>query len=174
MRKCDSGIRVARTAPEWINRCASPAHAAANRGARVAAPRFLGISLSSTVKSAGQYLRSKRRVVVISGGHTGVADRQGGHMRNIMRAALFAISFAGAGEAAADCVCRCVNGELGAICVGSTAVPPVCAPRACPATTQNTPPRLAQSSPPAGTTQCLMVQVLNPKSGRYDWQELCK
>ncbi len=45
---------------------------AADNGARVANISFLGVSLSSTVDSAAQYMRSKGGVVVVSGGNTGV------------------------------------------------------------------------------------------------------
>lgn len=45
--------------------------AAADSGARVANVSFLGISASSTVDSAAQYMRSKGGVVVTSGGNTG-------------------------------------------------------------------------------------------------------
>ncbi|MGH8865245.1 MAG: S8 family serine peptidase, partial [Burkholderiales bacterium] len=44
---------------------------AADNGARVANISFLGVSLSSTVDSAAQYMRSKGGVVVVSGGNTG-------------------------------------------------------------------------------------------------------
>ncbi len=44
---------------------------AADSGARVANISFLGVSLSSTVDSAAQYMRSKGGVVVVSGGNTG-------------------------------------------------------------------------------------------------------
>ena len=95
-------------------------------------------------------------------------------MRTLIRATFVVASLALAGAAAAECVCRCIDGELGAICLGSTVVPPVCAPRVCPAAPQFTPPRIAQTAPPAGTTQCRMAQVLNPQTGLYEWLELCK
>jgi len=44
---------------------------AADSGARVANLSFLGVSLSSTVDSAAQYMRSKGGVVVTAGGNTG-------------------------------------------------------------------------------------------------------
>jgi len=44
---------------------------AADNGARVANVSFLGVSLSATVDSAAQYMRSKGGVVVVSGGNTG-------------------------------------------------------------------------------------------------------
>ena len=95
-------------------------------------------------------------------------------MKRIVSTAFVAISLACASEAAADCFCRCINGELGAICLGSTVVAPACAPRLCPAAPQSTPPRIAQKAPPAGTTGCRMVQVLNPQTDRYEWIELCR
>jgi thermitase len=52
--------------------------AAADSGARVANISFLGVSASSTVDSAAQYMRSKGGIVVVSGGNTGalVTDPQ--------------------------------------------------------------------------------------------------
>jgi subtilisin family serine protease len=43
---------------------------AADKGARIANISFLGVSASSTVDSAAQYMRSKGGVVVVSGGNT--------------------------------------------------------------------------------------------------------
>ncbi|MGH6628798.1 MAG: S8 family serine peptidase, partial [Burkholderiales bacterium] len=50
---------------------ASALTAAADNGARVANISFLGVSLSSTVDSAAQYMRSKGGVVVTGSGNTG-------------------------------------------------------------------------------------------------------
>ncbi|NIN34450.1 MAG: S8 family serine peptidase, partial [Gammaproteobacteria bacterium] len=44
---------------------------AADNGASVANISFLGVSLSSSVDAAAQYMRSKGGVVVISAGNTG-------------------------------------------------------------------------------------------------------
>ncbi len=50
-------------------------------------------------------------------------------MRIMMSAALAAASFAWAGEAAAQCVCGCIDGQVGVICKGSMqAAPQTCAP----------------------------------------------
>ena len=95
-------------------------------------------------------------------------------MKSIMSTAFVAILLACASEAPAECICRCINGELGAICLGPTDVPPACVPRICPASPQSTPPRIAQKAPPAGTTQCRMAQVLNPQTDQYEWIELCR
>lgn len=50
---------------------ASALTTAADSGARVANLSFLGVSTSSTVASAAQYMRNKGGVVVIAGGNTG-------------------------------------------------------------------------------------------------------
>lgn len=96
-------------------------------------------------------------------------------MRNLMATALVAASFALAGEATAGCECGCINGQLAVICRGSTqAAPQMCPPRACPAPQPSTPPVIASSAPPPGTTQCLMAQMLNPKTNQYEWVEVCR
>lgn len=95
-------------------------------------------------------------------------------MRIVMSAALVAISLAWAGETPAECVCRCIDGELGVICVGPIPAQPVCAPRICPATQPSVAPTLVTRAPPPGTTQCRLAQVLNPQTGRYEWVELCR
>ena len=95
-------------------------------------------------------------------------------MRIVMTAAFIAMSLACASEAVAECVCRCIDGTLGAICVGPIEAPPACAPRDCPTAQRSIPPALASRAPPPGTTQCQMAQVLNPQSGRYEWLELCR
>ena len=97
-------------------------------------------------------------------------------MRNMMAAAaLAAASCAWSGTAAAECVCGCVNGEVGIICRGSMqAAPQTCTPRVCPAPQPSAPPVVASSAPPPGTTQCIMAQVLSPQSNRYEWVEVCR
>lgn len=96
-------------------------------------------------------------------------------MRNIMAIALAAASVAWSGAAAAQCVCGCIDGQLAVVCRGSMqAAPQACAPRVCPAPQPSVPPVLASSTPPPGTTQCLMAQVLNPQTNRYEWVEVCR
>ena len=96
-------------------------------------------------------------------------------MRTLMNAALVAATLAFAGEAMAGCECGCINGQPAVICRGSTqAAPQTCPQRVCPTPQPSAPPVVASSAPPPGTTQCLMAQVLNTQSGRYEWVEVCK
>jgi hypothetical protein len=92
-------------------------------------------------------------------------------MRRLLLALFLSIATAPAG---ADCVCRCVNGTVEAICARATDLRPVCSPAVCPVV----PPRVAPVSPPTvppvGTTQCRPEQVLNPATGRYEWRRLCR
>ena len=95
-------------------------------------------------------------------------------MRTLIRASLVVASLALAGEAAAQCVCGCIDGQPGVVCRGSMqSAPTVCA-RVCPPPQSSVPPVLASSTPPPGTTQCLMAQVLNPQTNRYEWVEVCR
>ena len=94
-----------------------------------------------------------------------------GIIRAILTAALMTV----AGVAAADCVCQCVNGELAAICTGTIAVEPACAPRSCPAPASNlSMPQNLQVSARGGGSDCAPVQVMDPISGKYEWKVLCR
>jgi hypothetical protein len=96
-------------------------------------------------------------------------------MRNLMAMALIATGLAFAGEVAAMCECACINGQLAVVCRGSTqTAPQTCEPRVCPAPQASTPPVVASSAPPPGTTQCIMAQMLNPKTNQYEWVEVCR
>jgi hypothetical protein len=96
-------------------------------------------------------------------------------MRTLMSAALMAASVAWSGAAAADCVCGCVDGNVAVICRGSMqAAPQTCVARVCPAPQSSTAPVVASSAPPPGTTQCIMAQVLNSQTNRYEWVEVCR
>jgi hypothetical protein len=79
-----------------------------------------------------------------------------------------------AGEAAATCVCRCVNGDVQALCSSSIDVPPVCAPRVCPIMPPSVAPIQAPQVPPIGTTDCRQAQVFNQRTGQYEWREVCR
>ena len=77
-------------------------------------------------------------------------------------------------NAYAGCVCRCVDGEVRALCESSIDLQPVCAPTVCPIVPPHiepiTPPRI----PPIGTSECRNVQVYNPNTGQYEWQRVCQ
>ena len=74
----------------------------------------------------------------------------------------------------AACVCRCVNGEMQAICSSSIDVPPICPPTVCAITPPSIAPLPSVTLPPLGTSNCVQRQVLNPSTGRYEWRELCR
>src|SRR3974390_2516841 len=83
--------------------------------------------------------------------------------------ALFAIITT---NAHADCVCRCVNGRMVPLCSNVTDTPPFCPPSTCPITSP--PGGYSGSAPPVGTRRCFQAQVLNPNSGQYVWQTVCR
>jgi len=77
-------------------------------------------------------------------------------------------------SANAACVCRCVNGEVRALCSSSIDLPPICPPTVCPITPPSVAPIQAPRIPPIGTTVCRQAQVVNPHTGRYEWREVCR
>ena len=76
--------------------------------------------------------------------------------------------------ASAACVCRCVGGEVKALCQSSIDLPPICAPQVCPIVPPAVAPIPAPRVPPIGTSSCKEVQVLNPVTNRYEWRSVCK
>lgn len=77
--------------------------------------------------------------------------------------------------AAARCECRCVNGEIRPLCERVTDIAPVCPQRACPMV----PPSVGPTPSPAerlplGASECRDVQVLDPRTGSYAWQRVCR
>ncbi|MBK1714636.1 hypothetical protein [Rubrivivax gelatinosus] len=73
----------------------------------------------------------------------------------------------------ADCVCRCVNGEVRSLCSSSLDLKPICAPQVCPVVPPSIQPVPQPSLPPLGTTSCRQVQVLNPYTRMYEWKKVC-
>jgi hypothetical protein len=76
--------------------------------------------------------------------------------------------------AAADCVCRCVNGDSVPLCTSTLDIRPICSPRICPTAPPSIEPIRAPSLPPLGTKQCTQQQVLNPFSNKYEWRTVCQ
>ena len=74
----------------------------------------------------------------------------------------------------ANCVCRCVNGEMKAICSSSIDIPPICPPQVCPITPPSVAPINPPSVPPLGASTCQNQQVLNPYTNRYEWKLICR
>ena len=76
-----------------------------------------------------------------------------------------------ASPVAAHCVCRCVNGQMMALCTSTMDIAPM-----CPGICQPTPLGIEPPSyglPPLGTTSCRQVQVYDPSVGRYNWKRVC-
>lgn len=76
--------------------------------------------------------------------------------------------------AVADCVCRCVNGEVKALCSSSIDLQPICSPTLCPLVPPSIAPLPSPQLPPLGTSACRQVQVLNPRTNQYEWQRVCR
>ena len=76
--------------------------------------------------------------------------------------------------AEASCVCRCVNGEMRALCSSSLDIAPICPPTICPITPPSIAPIQTPRVPPVGTTACRQVQVFNQRTGQYEWREVCR
>lgn len=92
-------------------------------------------------------------------------------MKRTLLMALLALS---GGAAQADCVCRCVNGQVQAICSSPLDLRPLCAPQLCPITPPTIRPLQMPQLPPLGASSCEQRQVLNPYTGRYEWRTLCQ
>lgn len=74
----------------------------------------------------------------------------------------------------ADCVCRCIDGQMRAICSSSMSLPPLCPPTLCPMTPPSIAPLQSPRLPPLGTSECNQRQVLNPRTGQYEWRTVCQ
>ena len=94
--------------------------------------------------------------------------------RSICSTAVLIAGFFLAGHATAACVCRCVDGEMRPLCSNSIEIPPICPPTVCSITPPSIAPIQAPRVPPIGTTNCRQAQVLNPRTGQYEWREVCR
>jgi hypothetical protein len=90
-----------------------------------------------------------------------------------MRRLLALSAFLLAGAAHADCVCRCVDGQVRALCSSTLDLQPICAPQLCPIVPPALAPLPSLQLPPLGTTSCRQVQVLNPLTQRYEFRRVC-
>ena len=80
----------------------------------------------------------------------------------------------GSTGAHAECVCRCVDGEVRQLCQSTMDLPALCAPQLCPLVPPSIPPIKALTLPPLGTSECRQVQVFNLRTGQYEWQRVCR
>jgi hypothetical protein len=74
----------------------------------------------------------------------------------------------------AECACSCVDGQMQPVCESAIDLRPL-----CPVTVCAIPPALARPIqppvlPPLGTTKCTQRQVLDPDTGQYEWQSVCR
>ena len=73
-----------------------------------------------------------------------------------------------------NCVCRCVNGEMTPLCSNSLDLPPICPPTICPIVPPSVQPISPLYIPPIGTSQCQNKQILNQRTGQYEWRLICQ
>jgi len=77
-------------------------------------------------------------------------------------------------DVAAQCVCRCVSGEVQPICRSTLDIPPICAPQICPIVPPSIEPIQPPRVPPIGTKDCRQEQVYNPRTRQYEWKTVCR
>lgn len=75
--------------------------------------------------------------------------------------------------AEASCECRCVDGEMQALCSSSIDLPPLCPAAVCAIPAPLIAPVAPLRIPPPGATQCSQRQVLNPHTHQYEWRSIC-
>jgi hypothetical protein len=97
-------------------------------------------------------------------------ERTEAPMRSSLIALLLLLS---ASEASAVCVCRCVNGEVRTVCGNPGDVRPVCAQNVCPLVSPSQPVETLPSQP-IGRPGCSRQQVLNRRTGEYQWRQICE
>lgn len=102
-----------------------------------------------------------------------VASRTSRYAAAAVAALVIAALVIAAGAASANCVCRCVDGSMQAVCTGPES-PIVCPPAVCPIPPPSIAPIVPPRLPPPGTETCTQQQVLDPRTGRYEWQEVCR
>lgn len=95
-------------------------------------------------------------------------------MKKFAIALFVALTIATATKAIAECECRCVNGEVKAICSSTLDIEPICSPRICPIVTPAIKPIPAPTIPPIGTNKCDLKQVYNEYTHRYEWKNVCE
>ena len=75
-------------------------------------------------------------------------------------------------EAQAACTCECVNGQKVPLCSSSIDIRPMCM-GLCPLTPPNLAPLPSLNLPPLGTKKCTYMQVYDPMTKRYEWENVC-
>ena len=92
----------------------------------------------------------------------------------LMRVAIALLFVSITSEVRANCICRCVNGNMQAICSSSIDIQPICPPTICQIVPPSIAPIQSPTIPPIGTTNCAPQQVLNPYTHVYEWKSICQ
>jgi len=74
----------------------------------------------------------------------------------------------------AACECRCVNGNMQALCTSAIDIRPICGPTVCQIVPPSIAPIQSPTIPPIGTSSCSQAQVLDPYTHQYVWQQVCR
>jgi hypothetical protein len=92
------------------------------------------------------------------------------HLRTI----LAVLALGTPGLALANCECKCIDGEVRAVCSSSIDVKPICSPRICPIVPPSVRPIQSPTVPPIGTEVCEKKQVYNEYTRQYEWKTICR
>lgn len=77
------------------------------------------------------------------------------------------------GQPSVGCQCACVNGRMQSICPNAVGVSQICS-GSCPTAPTSIAPSMPGVVSPVGTSRCSPQQVLNPVTGVYQWQNICR
>lgn len=79
-----------------------------------------------------------------------------------------------AAPADAACVCRCVDGKAKAVCSSGTDIAPLCNTTNCPLSIPKRSPTDVSKPKPPVKPGCQVKEVYDPKTGKYEWGQLCR
>jgi hypothetical protein len=95
-------------------------------------------------------------------------------MHGVRFVIILLLFLAPARAAHAACECRCVDGQMQAVCASAIDLPRVCSVALCPIVPPAISPLERPQLPPLGTSSCRQEQVLDPATRRYEWRALCR
>ncbi len=81
---------------------------------------------------------------------------------------------AGFGLTQPGCRCVCIEGKMESLCQNAIDLKPICGAQVCPFAAIGFRPPQPPMVPPIGTRSCQQEQVLNSKTGFYEWQSVCR
>lgn len=77
------------------------------------------------------------------------------------------------GQTSGGCQCACVNGRMQSMCANPSGPTLICS-GSCPSAPTSIAPITPGVVSPVGTDRCSQQQVLNPKTGIYQWRTVCR